>query len=92
MATVEAHHDTSTFVEQLLGRRVRYQKHKPGSNLLLKRMPKEAFQIETIHQFGNRIIMNDGDIVMEIAPTVMERRGRMALLLETGEELYFYIE
>jgi len=92
MATVEAHQEPATFVEQLLGKRVSYQKHKPGKNLLLKRVPKGVFQIEKIHQFGDRIILNDGDIVMEIAPTVMERGGRLALLLPTGEELYFYTE
>ncbi|HZG16172.1 MAG TPA: hypothetical protein VE710_14305 [Candidatus Bathyarchaeia archaeon] len=92
MATVEAHQEPATFVEQLLGKRVRYQKHKPGKNLLMERVPKGVFQIEKIHQFGDRIILNDGDIVMEIAPTVMERGGRMALLLPTGEELYFYTE
>lgn len=92
MATVEAHQEPATFVEQLLGKRVKYQKHKPGKNLLLKRVPQDGFRIETIHQFGSRIIINDGDIVLEIAPTVMERRGRIALLLPTGEEIYFYQE
>ncbi len=90
MATVEAHQEADTFVEQLLGKRVKYQKHRPGRNLLLKKVPEDVFQIETIHQFGKRIIINDGEIVMEIAPTVMKRRGRIALLLPTGEELYFY--
>jgi hypothetical protein len=92
MATVEAHQDCSAAVERLLGRRVRYQKHKPGRHLSLERMPQGVFQIETVHRFGTRIIVNDGAIVMEGAPTVMERRGRIALLLETGEELYFFAE
>jgi hypothetical protein len=92
MATVEAHQDCFTTVEQLLGRRVRYQKHKPGRHLSLERMPQGQFQIETAHRFGTRIILNDGLIVMEGAPTVMERGGRIALLLETGEELYFFAE
>lgn len=92
MATVEAHQDLSTNVEMLLGRKLIYQKHKPGKNLSLERMPKTAFRIDSIHQFGSRIILNDGVIVMENAPTVIERKGRIALLLPTGEELYFYSE
>lgn len=86
--TVEAHHATTMKVEQLLGRHVRYQKHKPGRSLSLERMPAGFFQIESVHRFGNRIVVNDGMIVMENDPTVMERRGRIALLFPTGEELY----
>lgn len=93
MATsVEAHQTSTTLVQVLLERRVRYQKHKPGRNLSLERVPEGFFQIDSIHQFGNRIVINDGIIVMEVAPTVMMRRGRIALLLPTGEELYFIIE
>jgi hypothetical protein len=92
MATVEAHQDCPANVGQLLGRRVRYQKHKPGRHLSLERMPQGVFQIESVYRFGTRIIVNDGAIVMESAPTVMERAGRIALLLATGEELYFYAE
>ncbi|MFD2369652.1 hypothetical protein ACFSO0_06710 [Brevibacillus sp. GCM10020057] len=93
MATVEAHQDCSaTTAEQLLGRRVRYQKHKPGRHLSVERLPKESVQIETVHRFGCRIVFNDGMIVMENAPTVMERGGRIALLLATGEELYLLTE
>ncbi|EST51705.1 hypothetical protein T458_25295 [Brevibacillus panacihumi W25] len=93
MATVEAHHDVcSTDVEQLLGRRVRYQKHKPGRYLSLERIPLVAFQIDTVNRFGSRVVLNDGAVVMESAPTVMERAGRIALLLATGEELYFTVE
>ncbi|UFJ40586.1 hypothetical protein LOK74_21620 [Brevibacillus humidisoli] len=88
--TVEAHHASTMTVEALLGRRVRYQKHKPGKSLSVERVPAGFFQIESIHRFGNRIVVNDGMIVMETAPTVMERRGRIALLFPTGEELYFY--
>ena len=91
MATVEAHQVLSTSVECLLGKEVRYQKHKPGTNLLVKRVPNEFFQISTIRQFGNRTIINDGDIVLEGAPTVMLRKGRIAILLATGEELYFLV-
>ncbi|WP_126424722.1 hypothetical protein [Brevibacillus marinus] len=86
--TVEAHHATTMTVEQLLGRLVRYQKHKPGAYLSLERMPAGFFQIESVHRFGNRIVVNDGMIVMETDPTVMERGGRIALLFPTGEELY----
>jgi hypothetical protein len=92
MATVEAHHDCSTGVEQLLGRQVRYQKHKPGRHLSLDRVPQEVFQIKSVNRFGSRVVLNDGAIVMENAPTVMERGGRIALLLTTGEELYFIVE
>lgn len=92
MATVEAHQHCSASVEQLLGKRVRYQKHKPGRHLSLERMPEGAFQIETVHRFGSRVVLNDGVIVLENAPTVMERGGRIALLLATGEELYFMKE
>lgn len=92
MATVEAHQQCSTSVEQLLGRQVRYQKHKPGRYLSMERFPQGAFQIETVHRFGDRVILNDGLIVMENAPTVMERGGRIALLFATGEELYFLAE
>ncbi|RNB77796.1 hypothetical protein EDM59_30470 [Brevibacillus nitrificans] len=93
MATVEAHQPRSAAkVEQLLGRTVRYQKHKPGRHLSVERLPKESFQIEAIHRFGSRVVLNDGLIVMEDAPTVMERRGRIGLLLTTGEELYFTVE
>jgi hypothetical protein len=92
MATVEAHQHRSATVEQLLGRRVRYQKHKPGRYLSLERVPQGTFQIETVHRFGSRVVLNDGVIVMEDAPTVMERGGRIALLLATGEELYFTTE
>ncbi|MGZ0051297.1 hypothetical protein [Brevibacillus gelatini] len=92
MATVEAHHQRSASVEQLLGRHVRYQKHKPGRHLLLKRLPLGSFQIETVHRFGERVVLNDGLIVMENAPTVMERGGRIALLFATGEELYLKAE
>lgn len=92
MATVEAHQELSTNVEMLLGRKVCYQKHKPGRNLSVERMPKGFFRIESIAQFGNRFILNDGAIVMENAPTVIERGGRVALLLTTGEELFFYTE
>lgn len=92
MATVEAHQDVSTFSQMLLGKRVRYQKHKPGNSLLLKRIPRDAFQIESVYQFGECMIINDGVIVMEYAPAVVERRGRLALLLPTGEEIYFFVE
>ena len=93
MATVEAHQPRSAAkVEQLLGRTVRYQKHKPGRHLSVERLPKESFQIETIHRFGSRVVLNDGIIVMENAPTVMERGGRIALLFATGEELYLMAE
>lgn len=92
MATVEAHQDFSTAVEELLGRIVRYQKHKPGKHLSMERVPQTFFQIESVNRFGNRVILNDGMIVMEGAPTVMERGGRIALLLATGEELYFFVE
>ncbi|MFY0545776.1 hypothetical protein [Brevibacillus sp. H7] len=92
MATVEAHQEFSTTVEQLLGRVVRYQKHKPGRHLSLERVPQGYFQIESVHRFGSRIILNDGTIVLESAPTVMERGRRIALLLTTGEELYFFVE
>jgi len=92
MATVEAHQQCSVFMEQLLGRTVRYQKHKPGSNLSVERLPEGKFQIESVHRFGNRVVLNDGVIVMENAPTVMERGGRIALLFATGEELYFVAE
>ncbi|QRG67842.1 hypothetical protein [Brevibacillus choshinensis] len=92
MATVEAHQHCSATVEQLLGRRVRYQKHKPGRHLSVERLPKDVFQIESVHRFGSRVILNDGVIVMEDAPTVIERGGRIALLLATGEELYFVKE
>jgi len=93
MATVEAHHDCSAAkVEQLLGRKVRYQKHKPGRHLSVERLPRECIQIETVHRFGCRVVFNDGMIVMENAPTVMERGGRIALLLSTGEELYLMAE
>lgn len=92
MATVNAHQTHSRSVEVLLGRTVRYQKHKPGRHLLLKRLPKEAFQIASIKRFGNRLVFNDGVIVMEGVPTVIERKGRIALLFSTGEELYFFAE
>ncbi|MEJ8547129.1 hypothetical protein [Brevibacillus borstelensis] len=92
MATVEAHQDRSTGVEVLLGRLVRYQKHKPGRHLSVDRMPKGTFRIESVNRFGERIILNDGIVVMEAAPTVIERGGRIALLLATGEELYFTVE
>ena len=92
MATVEAHQVCSASVEQLLGRRVRYQKHKPGRHLSVERMPRENFRIDTVNRFGSRVVLNDGAIVMESAPTVMERKGRIALLLATGEELYFTVE
>lgn len=92
MATVEAHRNFTIGVEQLLGRLVRYQKHKPGMHLSLERMPQERFRIESVNRFGNRVVINDGVVVMEGAPTVMERQGRLALLLATGEELYFIVE
>ncbi|GED61255.1 hypothetical protein ABE237_22645 [Brevibacillus formosus] len=92
MATVEAHQKCSASVEQLLGRQVRYQKHKPGRHLSVERVPQGAFQIESVHRFGDRVVLNDGLIVMENAPTVMERGGRIALLFATGEELYFVTE
>lgn len=92
MATVEAHQDLSTDVEMLLGRKVCYQKHKPGKHLSVEMMPKGFFQIESIAHFGSRIVVNDGVIVMENAPAVIERRGRIALLLHTGEELFLYTE
>lgn len=92
MATVEAHQDCSANVELLLGRRVRYQKHKPGRHLSLDRMPQGVFQIESVYRFGSRVVLNDGAVTMESAPTVMERGGRIALLLATGEELYFFAE
>ena len=92
MATVEAHQLYSVPVEQLLGRTVRYQKHKPGRHLSVERLPRESFQIETVHRFGSRVVLNDGAIVMEDAPTVMERGGRIAFLLATGEELYLLTE
>jgi hypothetical protein len=92
MATVEAHRNFSTGVELLLGRIVRYQKHKPGKHLSLERMPRDGFRIESVNRFGNRVVINDGIVVMEGAPTVMERGGRLALLLATGEELYFTVE
>jgi hypothetical protein len=92
VATVEAHQEQTTSVQVLLDRMVRYQKHKPGAHLSLERMPKEVFRIESIHQFGSRIIINGGAIALESAPAVVERGGRIALLLPTGEELYFYAE
>ncbi len=91
MATVNAHQSRTTRVEELLGRTVCYQKHKPGKHLSLERMPEGDFQIESVRQFGDCLIVNDGVIVMEGAPTVMLRRGRLALLLSTGEELYFHV-
>jgi len=92
MATVEAHQEVPTTVDVLLGRNVRYQKHKPGRALSVEGVPEGVFQIESLHRFGHRIVINGGMIVMETAPTVVERRGRIALLLPTGEELYFYAE
>ncbi|MFM1655037.1 hypothetical protein ACI7RC_23525 [Brevibacillus sp. B_LB10_24] len=92
MATMEAHQVHSTAVEMLLGRQVRYQKHKPGKSLLLKGIPEGFFQIDSISRFGDRIVMNDGAIVMESAPTVIQRKGRIVLFLPTGEELYFFTE
>ncbi|GEB35339.1 MULTISPECIES: hypothetical protein [Brevibacillus] len=92
MATVEAHHKCSASVEQLLGRQVRYQKHKPGRHLSLERLSLGSFRIETVHRFGDRVVLNDGLIVMENAPAVMERGGRIALLFATGEELYLNAE
>jgi hypothetical protein len=92
LATVEAHQDRSTGVDVLLGRRVRYQKHKPGRHLSVDRMPQGTFRIESVNRFGERIVLNDGIVVMESAPTVIERGGRIALLLATGEELYFFVE
>lgn len=90
MATVNAHQVLPTPVERLLGRMVCYQKHKPGKHLSVERLPQGFFQITAVHRFGDSIIMNDGLIVMEAAPAVVERKGRIALLLPTGEELYFY--
>jgi hypothetical protein len=55
-------------------------------------MPQGVFQIESVHRFGSRVVLNDGAVTMESAPTVMERGGRIALLLATGEELYFFAE
>ncbi|GAA4721503.1 hypothetical protein [Brevibacillus fulvus] len=92
MATVEAHQEVPTSMGLLLGKRLIYQKHKPGKCLSVERLPREAFQIESIRQFGSRIIINDGMLVLESIPTVTERKGRIALLLPTGEELYFYVD
>jgi hypothetical protein len=92
MATVEAHHVCSAGVEQLLGRRVCYQKHKPGRYLSVERVPQGVFQIDSVNRFGSRVVLNDGVVVMENAPTVIERKGRIALLLATGEELFFTVE
>lgn len=93
MATIEAHRTSTTMLVQvLLDRRIRYHKHKPGINLSLERMPEDFFQVVSIHQFGDRIVINDGIVVMEVAPAVFMRRGRVALLLPTGEELYFFVE
>jgi hypothetical protein len=55
-------------------------------------MPQGTFRIESVNRFGERIVLNDGIVVMESAPTVIERGGRIALLLATGEELYFFVE
>jgi len=92
MATVEAHQTQFTSVEMLLGSTLCYQKHKPGKYLSLDRVPKGFFQIHSIQHFGNRLILNDGVIVLEGAPTVISRKGRLALLLPTGEELYFCMQ
>ncbi len=92
MATVEAHQASTTLAQVLLDRRIRYQKHKPGKNLSLERLPADFFRVDSIHQFGDRVVLNDGVVVMEIAPAVLMRRGRVALLLPTGEELFFFVE
>lgn len=92
MATVMSRQEEYTEMEMLVGLTIRYQKHKPGSNLNVESLPKQAFQIETIHRFGKRVVVNDGFIVMEDVPSVMIRGGRAAFLLPTGEELYFFVE
>lgn len=92
MATELAHLTHSTEVEGLLGRHVRYQKHKPGKHLLVGSIPEGVFSILSIRRFGTRTIVNDGAIVLEGAPTVVERKERIALFLPTGEELYLIVQ
>ncbi len=93
MATVGTHQEQSTGVEVLLGQKVSYQKHKPGANLSVERLDREeVIQIDSVNRFGNRIVVNDGAIVMEDVPAVMMRGGRVAFLLPTGEELYLTME
>lgn len=92
MATVESHQVECTAVEMLVGLKVCYQKHKPGTNLILERLPKEAFRIDSVNRFGTRIVVNDGAVIMEGVPTVMMRKRRVAFLLPSGEELYFTVE
>lgn len=91
MATVEAHHVQAISLELLLDRMVCYQKHKPGNHLFLDRMPDGFFKITTVRRFGDRTILNDGVIVLVGVPTVVIRGGRAALLLPTGEELFFSV-
>lgn len=92
MATVESHREEHTELEELVGLTVHYQKHKPGSNLNVESVPESPFRIESITRFGKRVVINDGEIVMEDVPTVMMRGGRVAFLLHSGEELYFFVE
>lgn len=92
MATVKSRQEEYTEMEMLVGLTVRYQKHKPGNNLNVERLPKESFRIEKIHRFGNRVVVNDGIIVMEDVPAVIMRGSRAAFLLPTGEEIYFFVE
>lgn len=89
MATVEAHQDRSTGVDVLLGRRVRYQKHKPGRHLSVDRMPQGTFRIESVNRFGERIVLNDGIVVMESAPTVIERGEELLFCSQPGKSSTF---
>ncbi|QDX92011.1 hypothetical protein EEL32_16120 [Brevibacillus laterosporus] len=92
MATVIAHTTHALTVDMLIGHQVRYQKHRPGTYLSVEGMPKGTFPIESVHQFGKYMVVNDGSIMMEGAPTVIIRNGRIAFLLPTGEELYLLIQ
>ncbi|WP_232699071.1 hypothetical protein [Brevibacillus daliensis] len=92
MATVHAYVTNALTVDSLIGIAVRYQKHKPGNKLLLEAMPKGTFRIQSVRQFGEYLLINDGEIMLEGAPTVGMRNGRIALLLPTGEELYLLIQ
>ncbi|MCG7319069.1 MULTISPECIES: hypothetical protein [Brevibacillus] len=92
MATVIAHTTQALTLETIIGLQVRYQKHRPGAFLSVEEMPKGAFPIESVHQFGKHMVINDGLIMMESAPTVIIRNGRIAFLLPTGEELYLLIQ
>ncbi|MET3291366.1 UNVERIFIED_CONTAM: hypothetical protein ABID98_003936 [Brevibacillus sp. OAP136] len=91
MATVKSRQEEYTEMEALVGLAVHYQKHKPGVNLNVERLPRDVFRIESVHRFGKRVVINDGIIVMEDVPAVIMRGGRAAFLLPTGEELYFFV-